>query len=289
MPELPASNSQHPVPAAPALSPLDSIRLNAWFDHRGQLPDLARALNITTTQLADWAAQPHIAAAIARIEDLANQRAAYLHLHAQHDAIERLLDIVKNSKHEETARRAADRLLRPLGRVTADPANQPARPPRTNTPSRLHTPRPQRVLASPPPTNNHQATPPSPPTPAPASSDPFAPSDLSPSPTPSASSSFADQLDACFNDDDDFDAELEDELQSIDDDPDLDDDDRDEAEDSAEDRVQDRILDRQAARFERTFGVPLSHPEVLNAIAEQRIGDLQHIITRIREQPRAPT
>ncbi len=264
-------------------TPADHDRLNAWFDHRGQLPDLARSLNITTTQLADWAAQPHIAAAIARIESAAQRRAALLHLDAQHIAINRLLEIARTSQNEEVARRAADRLLRPLAGITADTPPKP-RPTRGQPSPRLHAPH------TTPPTANSSAPSlqivPTPPSVASAPSDPSALSDPS---APSALPTFADQLAAIFHkDDDEFQSELDAELADLDN-ADLDDDARDEAEDSAEDRVEDRILDRQAARFEQTFGVPITHPEITRALAEQRTHDLKHIIARIREQPHAPT
>ncbi len=123
----------------PALTDIDLKAFNAWFEHDSRLPEIARELGLTVVELCDWAEQPHIASKFEAVLRIAKLRYTTLHAESRHQALSRLTNLTRFSENEETARRAADRILRsstsveaalPSG-TSAQSVSQPATTPAT--------------------------------------------------------------------------------------------------------------------------------------------------------------
>ena len=285
-----------------AFDDLDKTRFNSWFEHDARLPELAAELNTNVLELAQWASQPHIAEALDAIATIARQRHATLRAEAQHAATARLLRIARFCDNDETARRAADRLLRslPTGERPLDdePHHKQTQPSDKDVHGKQPTPQVQLQLK---PLAPLQPLRPASPL---ATIDDAAPSDTLRAPTPTPppvpplagklSSTLSEQiapidparrshealvaaviaatqrLNLDLDDPDAFD-DLVEEL-NIDDD-DLDD---------LQDAIDDAQLDLGAADFEQTHGVPITHPAIRAAIADLRLDDLPAIAATIR-------
>ena len=123
-------------PALPELSPSDKERIEAWFDNESRLTDVAHAVGTNVLELANWADQPQIAAALDAVERIAKRRTQSLRAEAEHAALSRLLSITRYCEQTEIARRAANAILgltrstkRPAHSLKpTDPSLQPAQP-----------------------------------------------------------------------------------------------------------------------------------------------------------------
>ena|GEM_PF-5710437 len=108
----------------PPLTRADHARFDAWFKREASLPEIARDLALPVVELADWAAQPHIRARLAAVKQVAQDRNDLLHVDAKHHALFRLTTLVRLSDNNESARKAATRIL--MTRLDDPPPRQTA-------------------------------------------------------------------------------------------------------------------------------------------------------------------
>jgi hypothetical protein len=124
----------------PPLTPADHARFDAWFKREASLPEIARDLALPVVELADWAAQPHIRARLAAVKQVAQDRNDLLHVDAKHHALFRLTTLVRLSDNNESARKAATRIL--MTRLDDPPPRQTAARPSpsldASTPPAIH-------------------------------------------------------------------------------------------------------------------------------------------------------
>jgi hypothetical protein len=258
----------------------DNLLFEAFLRYGLSRDHLAQAINnpnLTTLEILAWLDQPHIAQARAAVRRFANESAAVTLALSQVQAINTLAHLTTTSPDPTQQRLAATTLLR-----AANPSSRSTQRahPRTVRHRAARHPSPQ---DNPHLTNNPPALNPNSDLPiqssSPSYSAPSAPSAISSKPTDLQEVPDPQHLESLIQTLDQTIADL---------DPDLDPD-QDADLDDAEETPQEREEGERAYQFFMSLGVPLSHPDIINAIAEGRGSDLESIAARIRaESPRAP-
>jgi hypothetical protein len=284
---------------------------------------------LPASDLAAWFNQPHIQSALASLKSLADSAAALRRARARFTAIDALDHLCQSDPNPTTRLRAAIALLRPHNEARHSANQVPKAPTDQGAPARAPLPEggtgvgsaslpttetgpfelePQHsepfpaggasvAPDSPPPAeagnssliNRHpeplpeggagvgSVSPPPAPTGRPTTQPPnFEISDFRseiPPRSPGSPHSLLDLLQTLTDDEEDLDPDFDDA-----DDP-----------DAAQDAAEDAAADRHAAAIEAHLGVPITHPEILKAISELRIHDLDAIAAKIRDETNGST
>lgn len=236
-----------------AFSPTDRALFESFLAHGMSADHFAAAAGDPTFSIVDaiyWLNLPHITALRRAyeeaLEEAVNERLA----RARITAIETLDALCKAKIDPSDRRRAATSIL-----TAAKAQKRAAAPTKPTNP----TPRPTKPNAQP------TAIPTAP---APA---PSAPAASTPGPTPAPSASDLSDPSALSDLPElaDLSAQADDDLKDI-------------INDCMGDLLDDEELDREADEIEARLGVPLTHPEIMKAVTEGRVDELDAIAASIR-------
>jgi hypothetical protein len=242
-------------------SPTDRALFESFLAHGMSADHFAAAAGDPTFSIVDaiyWLNLPHITALRrgyqAALEEAVNERLA----RARITAIETLNALCTARIDPSDRRRAATTIMSAARaqKIAAKPA-KPTNP--TPRPTKASAPTPSAPTPS-APTSTAPAAP------LPAAAPAPAPSTPAPTSTPSASD-LSDPSD--LSDLSELSAQADDDLKDI-------------INDCMDDLLDDEALDREADEIEARLGVPLTHPEIMKAVTEGRVDELDAIAATIR-------